>query len=87
VKQVKDHPAKQSTLKAGYTKSACFGGLTFINVLTGRGVVREVTDNKDEVEKLRGLQIGTVCWLRMALPREQSAIPGGAELHEAPRLS
>src|SRR5437868_12560025 len=39
-------------------------------------------DNKDEVEKLRGLQIGTVLKVDGKVVAEPRA-PGGAELHEA----
>jgi aspartyl/asparaginyl-tRNA synthetase len=44
--------------------------------------VQAVIDNKDEVEKLRGLQIGTVIELTGKVVEEQRA-PGGVELHEA----
>ena len=41
-------------------KKRLLGGLTFINIRDRRGVVQVVIEDKDEVEKLRGLQIGTV---------------------------
>jgi nondiscriminating aspartyl-tRNA synthetase len=63
-------------------KKRLLGGLTFINVRDRGGLVQVVIDNKDEVEKLRGLQIGTVLAVDGKVVEEPRA-PGGAELHEA----
>jgi nondiscriminating aspartyl-tRNA synthetase len=63
-------------------KKRLLGGLTFINVRDRRGLVQVVIKDKDEVEKLRGLQIGTVLAVDGQVVEEPRA-PGGAELHDA----
>jgi nondiscriminating aspartyl-tRNA synthetase len=63
-------------------KKRLLGGLTFINVRDRRGLVQVVIKDKDEVEKLRGLQIGTVLAVDGTVVEEPRA-PGGAELHDA----
>ena len=63
-------------------KKRLLGGLTFINVRDRRGLVQVVIKDKDEVEKLRGLQIGTVLAVDGNVVDEPRA-PGGAELHDA----
>lgn len=57
------------------------GGLAFINVRDRRGLTQVVVQDKDEVEKLRGLQIGTVLSVTGTAVEEPRA-PGGAELHD-----
>lgn len=63
-------------------KKRLMGGLTFINVRDRGGLVQVVIKDKDEVEKLRGMQIGTVLAVDGQVVEEQRA-PGGAELHDA----
>jgi nondiscriminating aspartyl-tRNA synthetase len=46
------------------------------------GLTQIVLEDKDEVEKLRGLQIGTVLRVEGTVVEEERA-PGGAELHDA----
>ena len=62
-------------------KKRLLGGLTFINVRDRHGLTQVVIQNKDEVEKLRGLQIGTVLSVEGTVFLEPRA-PGGAELHD-----
>jgi nondiscriminating aspartyl-tRNA synthetase len=45
------------------------------------GLVQVLIENKDEVEKLRGMQIGTVLEIKGTVKEEERA-PGGAELHD-----
>ena len=66
-------------------KKRLLGGLTFITVRDRRGLVQVVVEDKNEVEKLRGLQIGTVLQVIGTAVAEQRA-PGGAELHD-PQLT
>ena len=79
--EVKDHIGKSVHVEGWLHKKRMLGGLTFINVRDRRGLIQVVIDNKDEVEKLRGLQIGTVLAVDGKAVEEQRA-PGGAELHD-----
>jgi nondiscriminating aspartyl-tRNA synthetase len=80
--EVRDHAGQTVHVEGWLHKKRLLGGLTFINVRDRRGVVQVVIDDKNEVEKLRGLQIGTVLAIDGRAVEEQRA-PGGAELHEA----
>jgi nondiscriminating aspartyl-tRNA synthetase len=80
--QVKDHVGQPVHVEGWLHKKRLLGGLTFINVRDRAGLVQVVIDNKDEVEKLRGLQIGTILKVEGKAVEEPRA-PGGAELHEA----
>lgn len=65
-------------------KKRLLGGLNFINVRDRSGLVQVVIQDKDEIEKLRGMQIGTVLSVNGKVT-EESRAPGGAELHD-PKL-
>lgn len=81
---VKDLPGKKGekvSLSGWLHKKRLLGGLTFINVRDRSGVAQVVIQSKDEVEKLRGLQIGTVLKVSGNVVDEQRA-PGGFEVHE-----
>jgi nondiscriminating aspartyl-tRNA synthetase len=80
--EVKAHVGKDVTIKGWLHKKRLLGGLTFINVRDRGGLVQVVIDDKKEVEKLRGLQIGTVLEVTGKAVKEERA-PGGAELHDA----
>ncbi len=69
-------------IKGWLHKKRLLGGLTFINVRDRGGLVQVVIKDKTEVEKLRGLQIGTVLKVEGHVVEEPRA-PGGAELHDA----
>lgn len=77
---VKNAIGQTVTIKGWLHKKRALGGLTFINVRDRRGLVQVLIENKDEVEKLRGLQIGTVLAINGTVIDEPRA-PGGAELH------
>jgi len=79
---VKDHVGKSVHIEGWLHKKRLLGGLTFINVRDRRGLTQVVIKDKDEVEKLRGLQIGTVLAVDGTVSEEPRA-PGGAELHDA----
>ncbi|CAN5410990.1 aspartate--tRNA(Asn) ligase [soil metagenome] len=63
-------------------KKRLLGGLSFILVRDRQGVTQVVVEDKDEVEKLRALQVGTVLRVRGNVVKEDRA-PGGAEIHDA----
>lgn len=70
------------TIEGWLHKKRLLGGLTFINVRDRTGLTQIVIQDKDEVEKLRGMQIGTV--LRATAEAfEEPRAPGGAELRDA----
>jgi nondiscriminating aspartyl-tRNA synthetase len=80
--ELKDRVGKTVHIQGWLHKKRLLGGLTFINVRDRRGLVQVVIQDKDEVEKLRGLQIGTVLGVDGKVVKEDRA-PGGAELHDA----
>lgn len=63
-------------------KKRLLGGLTFINLRDRSGLTQIVLQDKGEVEKLRGMQIGTVLSVEGKVVEEPRA-PGKAELHDA----
>jgi nondiscriminating aspartyl-tRNA synthetase len=79
---VKNHVGEVVRVEGWLHKKRLLGGLTFINVRDRRGLTQVVLEDKNEVEKLRGLQIGTVLAVE-GKAVEESRAPGGAELHEA----
>lgn len=79
---VKDQVGQTIHIEGWLHKKRLLGGLTFINVRDRRGLVQVVIQDKEEVEKLRGLQIGTVLAVDGTVKDEPRA-PGGAELHDA----
>ena len=80
--EVKNHEGEEIRIEGWLHKKRMLGGLNFINVRDRKGLVQVVIDDKDETEKLRGLQIGTVLAVNGKVVKEERA-PGGAELHEA----
>ncbi|MGH7237959.1 MAG: amino acid--tRNA ligase-related protein, partial [Candidatus Saccharimonadales bacterium] len=81
-REVKSRVGEKITIEGWLHKKRLLGGLTFINVRDRAGLTQVVLRDKDEVEKLRGLQIGTVLRVEGNVAEEPRA-PGGAELHDA----
>jgi nondiscriminating aspartyl-tRNA synthetase len=79
---VKDHVDETIHIEGWLHKKRLLGGLTFINVRDRHGLVQVVIKDKAEVEKLRGMQIGTVLAVDGKVVAEPRA-PGAAELHDA----
>ena len=79
--EVKKHIGKQITITGWLHKKRLMGGLTFINVRDRQGLIQVLVEDKNEVEKLRGMQIGTVLSITGNVVEDERA-PGGAELHE-----
>ena len=80
--EVKDHVGQTVRIEGWLHKKRLLGGLTFISVRDRGGLTQVVIQDKEEVEKLRGLQIGTVLSID-GLVKEEPRAPGGAELHDA----
>lgn len=69
------------TIQGWLHKKRLLGGLNFITLRDRSGIAQTLIDNKDELEKLRGMQIGTVLALSGVVTADERA-PGGAELHD-----
>ncbi len=61
-------------------KKRLLGGLNFITLRDRSGLTQSLIEDKSEIEKLRGLQIGTVLKLTGKVIKDDRA-PGGVELH------
>lgn len=69
------------TIEGWLHKKRLLGGLNFITIRDRSGIVQSLVDDKEELEKLRGMQIGTVLSLTGMVTADERA-PGGAELHD-----
>lgn len=80
--KVSDHDGQIVKVEGWLHKKRLLGGLTFINIRDRSGIVQILVEDKDQVEKLRGLQIGTVLSVEGKVCSDERA-PGGAEIHDA----
>jgi nondiscriminating aspartyl-tRNA synthetase len=80
-KDLSSHIGETITIHGWLHKKRLLGGLNFITLRDRSGIAQNLIDNKDEVEKLRGMQIGTVLALTGVVVADERA-PGGAELHD-----
>jgi nondiscriminating aspartyl-tRNA synthetase len=78
---ISQHIGQQITIQGWLHKKRLLGGLNFITLRDRTGVAQSLIDSKDEIEKLRGMQIGTVLALTGTIVADERA-PGGAELHD-----
>jgi len=76
------HIGEKIHIEGWLHKKRLLGGLTFLNVRDRGGLVQVVIKEKAEVEKLRGLQTGTILAVDGTAKAEPRA-PGGVELHDA----
>lgn len=79
--ELKNHIGETVTVRGWIHKKRLLGGLNFITVRDRSGVSQSLIENKDEVEKLKGLHIGTVVSFTGTVVADERA-PGGAELHD-----
>jgi nondiscriminating aspartyl-tRNA synthetase len=79
--KISKYIGKEATIKGWLHKKRALGGINFINVRDREGLTQVVVEHKHEVEKLRGMQIGTVLEVTGKVVEEPRA-PGGAELHD-----
>lgn len=80
-RDVKEHIGQEISVQGWLHKKRLLGGLNFINIRDRGGLVQVAVENKDEVEKLRGMQVGTILEVTGKV-YEESRAPGGAELRE-----
>lgn len=79
--QLVSKPNETVTIQGWLHKKRLLGGLNFITLRDRGGIAQSLIDNKDEIEKLRGMQLGTVLSLTGKVVVDERA-PGGAELHD-----
>lgn len=80
IKDLKQHIDKPVTIQGWLHKKRLLGGLNFIAIRDRSGIVQILLEDKNEVEKLRGLQIGTVL-TATGSPQADDRAPGGVEIH------
>lgn len=80
-KDIPKHIGQPAVVRGWLHKKRLLGGLNFLTVRDRSGIVQALVENKDELEKLRGLQVGTVVKFEGTVVEDKRA-PGGAELHD-----
>ena len=80
-KDVATHAGKEVTIRGWLHKKRLLGGLNFINVRDRSGLTQVLVEKGEEVEKLRGQQIGTILSITGRVFADERA-PGGAEIHD-----
>lgn len=80
-KELGSHVGETVTVRGWIHKKRLLGGLNFITVRDRSGLAQSLIEDKDELEKLRGMQIGTVVAFTGTVVADERA-PGGAELHD-----
>ncbi len=74
------HIGETVTIRGWVHKKRLLGGLNFISVRDRSGLAQSLIEDKEEIEKLRGMQIGTVVSFTGEVVADERAA-GGAELH------
>lgn len=80
IREISQHVGETVTIRGWLHKKRLLGGLNFLTVRDRSGLAQSLVENKEELEKLRGLQIGTVVAFTGEVVADERA-PGGAELH------
>jgi len=81
VRDVPAHIGETIEVSGWLHKQRKMGGLNFINVRDRSGLVQVLIQDKNEVEKLRGMQIGTVLKVTGEVTADDRA-PNGVEIHQ-----
>lgn len=81
-RDISQHIGKTVTVQGWLHKKRLLGGITFINIRDRSGLLQCVVKDEAEVEKLRGMQLGTVLSIEASVKEEPRA-PGGSELYDA----
>ena len=79
--ELKNKIGESVTVAGWLHKKRLLGGLNFITLRDRSGLIQVLVEDKNEIEKLRGLQIGTVMTVEGKVVADERA-PGGAELHD-----
>lgn len=79
--ELKEHIGKVVTIRGWIHKKRLLGGLNFISVRDRTGLSQSLVSDKEELEKLRGMQVGTVVSFTGTVVADERA-PGGAELRD-----
>lgn len=78
---IADHIDKKIKVSGWLHKKRKLGGLNFINLRDRGGLVQVLVEDQKEMEKLRGMQIGTVLHIEGKVVKDERA-PNGAEMHD-----
>jgi len=81
IRDLGSHINETVTIHGWLHKKRLLGGLNFLSVRDRSGLAQSLVKEKDELEKLRGLQIGTVVRFTGTVVADERA-PGGVELHD-----
>jgi nondiscriminating aspartyl-tRNA synthetase len=81
IRDLSSHVGEQVTVSGWLHKKRLLGGLNFLTVRDRSGIAQALLNDKDELEKLRGMQIGTVLHFTGTVTADERA-PGGVELHD-----
>ncbi|MDR2524296.1 MAG: aspartate--tRNA(Asn) ligase [Candidatus Nomurabacteria bacterium] len=81
-RELKTKIGETVTVAGWLHKKRLLGGLNFITLRDRSGLTQILVEDKNEIEKLRGLHIGTVMTVGGTVVADERA-PGGAELHDA----
>ena len=81
IRQLPQLVGKTITILGWLHKRRLMGGLNFIVLRDRTGVAQILVEKGDEVEKLRGMQVGTVLSITGEVLSDDRA-PGGVELHD-----
>ena len=80
IRDIAGQPGVTVTIEGWLHKKRLLGGLNFITLRDRTGLAQSLIANKDEIEKLRGLQTGSILAFTGVVTADERA-PGGAELH------
>lgn len=80
-KELAGHIGETVEIQGWLHKKRLLGGLNFITLRDRTGLAQTKIEDKDELEKLRGLQTGSVLSFTGLVVADDRA-PGGAELHD-----
>ena len=81
IRELTSQVGNQVTVAGWLHKKRLLGGLNFLTLRDRSGIAQVLVKEKDELEKLRGLQVGTVLRFIGTVVADERA-PGGVELHD-----